>query len=382
MTSSITRRRFVGRAGSLALASSLLAGCGEVKGTADKASTPEPTASHPKQRLTEIRFSNWPLYIDRKVIREFNRRTAATLRYTEDINDNEEFFAKVRQQLEAGEPTGRDLVALTDWMASRWIRLGYLEAIDSANVPNVRANLIDGLRDPVFDKGRKFTAPWQSGITGIGFNRKVVGDLKSMDALFDPKYKGKVTFLSDARDSSSLVMLMDGVKPEEAKLDDVMAAIDKVDEANRAGQVRRFTGNDYTTDLTKGNVVIAMAYAADLIQLKADNPDLDFVVPEQGAIRWSDNMMIPKGAKHPYGAEVWMNYVYEPEVAAKITAYVGSITPVKGVQELVAKIDPDLAENPLVFPDEETQARLSGYPNLTSAEERQMNERFATVTGA
>jgi spermidine/putrescine transport system substrate-binding protein len=376
-----TRRQFVGRAGSLALASSIVAGCGGVKGTADSTRTPAPTASHPKQPLDEIRFSNWPLYIDRKVLRGFNQRFGAKLRYTEDINDNEEFFAKVRQQLQADQPTGRDLVALTDWMAARWIRLGYLEPIDSANVPNVRANLIDGLRDPVFDKGRKFTAPWQSGITGIGFNRKAVGDLKSMDALFDPKYKGKVTFLSDARDSSSLVMLMNGVKPEEAKLDDVMAAIDKVDEANRAGQVRRFTGNDYTTDLTKGNVLICMAYAADLIQLKADNPDLDFVVPEQGAIRWSDNMMIPKGAAHPYGAEVWMNYVYEPEVAAKITAYVGSITPVKGVQELVAKTDPDLAENPLVFPDDETQARLSGYPNLTSAEERQMNERFATVTG-
>jgi spermidine/putrescine transport system substrate-binding protein len=377
-----TRRQFLGRAGSLALASSVVAGCGSVKGTADSTRTPAPAASHPKEALSEIRFSNWPLYIDRKVIRGFNDRFDAKLRYTEDINDNEEFFAKVRQQLEADQPTGRDLVALTDWMAARWIRLGYLEPIDSANVPNVRANLIEGLRDPVFDPGRKFTAPWQSGITGIGFNRKVVGDLKSMDALFDPKYKGKVTFLSDARDSSSLVMLMNGVKPEEAKLDDVMAAIDKVDEANRAGQIRRFTGNDYTTDLTKGNVVICMAYAADLIQLKADNADLDFVVPEQGAIRWSDNMMIPKGAAHPYGAEVWMNYVYEPEVAAKITAYVGSITPVKGVQELVAKIDPDLAQNPLVFPDDATQARLSGYPNLTSAEERQMNERFATVTGS
>jgi spermidine/putrescine transport system substrate-binding protein len=377
-----TRRQFLGRAGSLALASSVVAGCGGVKGTADATRTPAPTASHPKEPLSEIRFSNWPLYIDRKVLREFNKRFDAKLRYTEDINDNEEFFAKVRQQLEADQPTGRDLVALTDWMAARWIRLGYLEPIDSANVPNVRANLVDGLRDPVFDKGRRFTAPWQSGITGIGFNRKVVGDIKSMDALFDPKHKGKVTFLSDARDSSSLVMLMNGVKPEEAKLDDVMAAIDKVEEANKAGQVRRFTGNDYTTDLTKGNVVICMAYAADLIQLKADNADLDFLVPEEGAIRWSDNMMIPKGAQHPYGAEVWMNYAYEPEVAAKITAYVGSISPVKGVQELVEKIDPDLASNPLVFPDEETQARLSGYPNLTSAEERQMNERFATVTGA
>ena len=202
-----------------------------------------------------------------------------------------------------------------------------------------------------------------------------------MEQLFDPKYKGRVTFLSDARDSTSLVMLMDGIKPEEATLDQVMAAIDKIEEANDAGQIRRFTGNDYTTDLTKGNVAIAMAYAADLIQLKADNADLDFAVPEEGAVRWSDNMMIPAEAEHPYGAEVWMNYVYEPEIAAKITAYVGSISPVDGIQELVAKTAPDLAENPLVFPDAETQARLSGYPNLSPADERAMNERFAQVTG-
>jgi spermidine/putrescine transport system substrate-binding protein len=202
-----------------------------------------------------------------------------------------------------------------------------------------------------------------------------------MQQLFDPKYKGKVSFLSDARDASSLVMQMDGVKPEKAGLDQVMVAIDKIDKAQSAGQIRRFTGNDYTTDLTKGNVVIAMAYAADLIQLKADNPDLDFAVPEEGAVRWSDNMMIPAKAEHPYGAEVWMNYVYEPEVAAKITAYVGSISPVDGIQDLVAETAPELAENPLVFPDADTQARLSGYPDLSPADERQMNERYAQVTG-
>lgn len=379
--SQISRRHFIGRTASFAFAAAL-AGCGGVEGTAKKAATATPqAASHPKVALDTVNFSNWPLYIDRKVIGEFNRRFDAKLHYVEDINDNSEFYGKVRQQLEQGDPTARDLVALTDWMAARWIRNGYLEPIDKRNTPNVQKNLIEGLRQPVFDKDRTYTAPWQSGITGIGYNRKVVGELNSIKQLFDPKYKGKVTFLSDARDATSLVMLMNGVKPEDAKLDDVMAAVDKIDEAQQAGQIRRFTGNDYTTDLTKGNVVIAMAYAADLIQLKQDNPDLDFSVPEEGAVRWSDNMMIPAKAEHPYGAEVWMNYVYEPEVAAKICAYVGSISPVDGIQDLVAKTAPDLAENPLVFPDTETQARLSGYPDLLPAAERQMNERYAQVTG-
>jgi spermidine/putrescine transport system substrate-binding protein len=377
----ISRRAFISRAGSLAFASTMLGACGGVEGTANKPTATPAAASHPKVALDRIEFSNWPLYIDRKVIKSFEKRFDVDLHYVEDINDNSEFFAKVRQQLEQGEPTGRDLVALTDWMAARWIRNGYLEPIDKRNTPNVQSNLIEGLRHPVFDKDRTYTAPWQSGITGIGYNRKVVGELKSMQTLFDPRYKGKVTFLADARDATSLVMLMDGVNPEEASLDDVLAAVDKIDAANSAGQVRRFTGNDYTTDLTKGNVVVAMAYAADLIQLKADNPDLDFVVPEEGAVRWSDNMMIPAKAEHPYGAEVWMNYAYEPEVAAKITAYVGSISPVDGIQDIVAETAPEIAENPLVFPDAETQARLSGYPDLSSADERQMNERYAQVTG-
>jgi len=381
--SNLTRRRFLGRAGSLTLMSSgLLAACGGVEGTAKKTPTAAPAAEHAKTALSRIEFSNWPLYIDKKVIRDFERDFDVDLRYVEDINDNTEFFAKVRQQLEAGTPIGRDLVALTDWMAAQWIRLGYLEPVDKRNVPNVVANLEDSLRDPVFDRGRRFTVPWQSGITGIGYNRKEVGEVKSMKQLFDSRYKGKVSFLSDARDSASLLMLMDGIRPEDAKLDQVLAAIDKVDAAQRDGQIRRFTGNDYTTDLAKGNVVMAMAYAADLIQLKADNPDLDFAVPEEGAIIWSDNMMIPAKAAHPYGAEVWMNHVYDPEVASRITAYVGAISPVKGVQEIVAEADPEMAENPLVFPDEDTRARLSGYPDLSPAEARQMDERFGQVTGS
>jgi spermidine/putrescine transport system substrate-binding protein len=172
---------------------------------------------------------------------------------------------------------------------------------------------------------------------------------------------------------------MDGKKPEDATIDDILGAIEKIDEQNRNGQIRRFTGNDYTTDLEKGNVDLAMAYSGDMIQLKADNPELDFVIPEDGAILWSDNMMIPKGAKSPYGAEVVMNYVYEPEVAAKIAEYVNYVTPVKGVQELVSG---DIGENNLIFPDAETRGRLKEHTNLTVEEEQQMNERFEAIVGA
>jgi spermidine/putrescine transport system substrate-binding protein len=384
----LNRRRFVGRTGSLVLASStmsaLLAACGGAEGEGEgnqDAGRTQPAANHPKQPLDKIVFSNWPLYIDKKVLRDFRREFKAGLKYTEDINDNTEFFGKVRQQLQAGKPIGRDLVALTDWMAARWIRLKYTEPIDKKNVPNEK-NLRANLRNVNFDPGRKQSLTWQSGMTAIGYDKKKVGEVTSLKQLFDPKYKGKVSLFSDARDTTGLVMLMNGIKPADAKIDDVLKAVDYVDEQNKKGQIRRFTGNDYTTDLSKGNVVMAMAYSGDIGQLQEDNPNLDFAIPEEGAILWSDNMMIPKKAANPYGAEVVMNYVYEPEVAAKIAAYVGYVSPVEGVQEILQRTDAETAQNKLMFPDPATLDRLSGYPNLTVEEEQQMNERFEAVAGA
>jgi spermidine/putrescine transport system substrate-binding protein len=216
-------------------------------------------------------------------------------------------------------------------------------------------------------------------MTGIGYNRKEVGEVKSIKQLFDPKYKGKVTLLTESRDTLGLIMLMQGKNPTDASIDDVLAAADELDKQNRAGQIRKFTGNEYTTDLAKGNVVMAAAWSGDMVQLKADNPDLDFVVPEEGAMLWSDNMMIPQKPRSPYGAEVVMNYVYEPEVAAKIAEYVNYVTPVKGVQELVSG---DIAENNLIFPDAETRGRLKEHTNLSVEEEQQMNERFEAIVGA
>jgi spermidine/putrescine transport system substrate-binding protein len=252
----------------------------------------------PQDAARPIVFSNWPLYIDKKVIKDFEREFDAKLSYREDINDNNEFFGKVRQPLQQGDGIGRDLVSLTDWMAARWIRLGYVEPIDKRNVPTSATCRTRCSTSPSI-AGRKFSLPWQSGMTGIGYNRKEVGEVKSIKQLFDPKYKGKVTLLTESRDTLGLIMLMQGKNPTDASIDDVLAAADELDKQNRAGQIRKFTGNEYTTDLTKGNVVLCMAYSGDVGQLKKDNPDLEFVIPEEGAILWSDNMMIPKGAKAP-----------------------------------------------------------------------------------
>lgn len=380
----MSRRKFMGRAGStgLALSSlSLLAACGGVEGTADKpkAST---SVDHPKTKIAAWTFANWPLYIDKKVIKDFNREFGGKLKYVEEINENNEFYGKIRQQLEQGRPIGRDIICPTDYLAARLVRNDYIEPIDKDNVPNF-ANLVDNLTSINYDPKRTYSMPWQSGAIGLGYNIKKTGrELKSVKDLFDPKFKGRVTMLAEPYDSAMTVLLGDGVDASKAKSDQIAGAIEKIDEANRSGQFRRFTGNDYTTDLAKGNVWVSLAYSGDVVQLQADNPDLRFAYPEEGAMLFTDNMMMPKEVEHPYAAETFMNYVYEPEVAAKIAAYVNYISPVKGVREVLEKTDPEIASNELIFPPDDVSARLKPYPALSVSDEREMQEAMAQVTGA
>src|SRR3954447_15129658 len=380
-----TRRRFVGRAGSLALASSILSGCG-IEGTLERASkqaTPIPQIRHPKVPIGNWTFSNWPLYIDKKVLKTFNQRFGGHVKYNEDINDNDEFLGKVRQQLQADQPIGRDIVVLTDPMASKWVRNRWVEALDKKNMPNVVQNLTDNLKSVPYDKKRQFTVPWQSGAVGLGYNPKNTGrELNSINDLFDPKFKGRVTMLSEPYDSASSVLLGMGVNPTTAKISQILTAIEKISKANDAGQFRRFTGNDYSTDLTKGNIWVALAYSGDLVQLQSDNPNLQFAYPDEGAMAFTDNMMIPHKAEHIYAAEAMMNFVYEPEIAAKIALFVNYISPCKGVKAIVEKSDAKLANNPLVFPPDEILAKLHPYPALSDNDERTMKEAMAKVTGA
>jgi len=387
----LSRRRFVGRAGSTGLAlgglSTLLAACGGVEGTADKSSGDDAkkkvaSVSHPKTEIGNWTWSNWPLYIDKSVIKAFNKKYGGKCKYVEEINDNFEFFGKIRQQLENGTPIGRDIITPTDYLASRLVRLNYVEPIDKKNVPN-QANMTDNLKSINYDPERNFSMPWQSGAIGLGYNVKKTGrELKSVKDLFDPKFKGRVTMLQEPYDSANTVLLGDGIDASKATIDQILGGIEKIDKANRDGQFRRFTGNDYTTDLAKGNVWVSLAYSGDLIQLQSDNPDLRFAYPEEGAMIFTDNMMLPAKVEHPYAAETMMNYVYEPEVMAKIAAYVNYIPPVKGVKEILAKSDPKIADNPLIFPSEEIASQFHPYPALSPGDERQMQEAMAQVTGA
>ena len=383
----VSRRRFLGRTAGAGLAvgglGAFLAACGGVEGTAqDEKTTTAATANHPKETIAAWTFANWPLYMDKALLKDFDKEYGGKVKYVEEINDNYEFFSKVRQQLQNGQPIGRDIVVLTDYMAQRWVKDGYTEPIDKKNVPNAK-NLVANLQTIAYDPERSYTLPYQSGAVGIGYNIEKTGrELTSIDDFFDPEFKGRVTMFSEPYDAASTVLIQQGKDPEKATIDELLEAIEVISKANDEGQFRRFTGNDYSTDLTKGNAWVCMAYSGDLVQLQSDNPNLRFAYPEQGAVRFTDNMMMPAKVEHPYAAETMMNYLYEPEVAAKLAAYVNYISPVDGIKEILEKSDPEIASNELIFPPDEVAAKLKNYPQLTPAEERQMREAMAQVTGA
>src|SRR3954447_5616995 len=259
----------------------------------------------------DLTISNWPFYIDKQTVPDFEKATGVSVKYIEDINDNNEFFAKLQPLLADGESGGRSLIVPTDWIAKKMYDFGYLQNLDKSAMPNVEKNLVPQLRHPAFDPNRDFSVPWQSGMTGLIVNTDLAPDIHSISDLFDPKYKGKVEMLTELRDTVPLVMLSMGINPDNATEDDWMKAIDKIQSAADSGQIRRFSGNDYTRDMANGDVAAIIGWSGDAVQLQADNPNIEFRMPTEGCILWSDNMEIPVGAPNPTAALAFMNYVYD-----------------------------------------------------------------------
>lgn len=329
--------------------------------------------------------SNWPEYIDpinkkHSTLQTFEREYGINVSYTEDINDNSQFFAKVVNQLGSCQTTKRDMFILTDWMAARMIGMGWIQKLDASKVPNLHANLIDSLKVD-WDPNREYSAPWQSGFTGIAYNKKYLpGGVKTFSELLTRSdLKGKVTLLTEMRDTMGFLLLDQGADPANftrAEWDKAMEALRK---ATADQQIRRFTGNDYIQDLKAGNVVACEAWAGDVAN--ADAHDLVFVPPEEGTMIWADNMLIPNLASHKENAEKWINYYYEPETAAKLADYNFYISPVKGAREAMAKIDPEAVDNQLIFPSPETLSHSHAFMALKEYQMREYEGEFSDVTG-
>ncbi len=385
----LSRRTLLRGAGTVAFAGASVAALRmpffEVPGAQqDPATCMVPDLSAEQRRLI---ISNWPGYIDPKrkatsTFQVFQQQTGITVDYTDDVNDNAEFYAKVRNQLGSCEPIDRDLVMLTDWMAARMIGLGWTQPFDKDKVPNLHANLIDPLRDRQWDPDLTYHAPWQTGLTGIAYNAAKTGEVRTFtDLLTNTELKGRITLLSEMRDTMGFMLRIVGADPDDFTQTQWDNAIDELRKVVAAGQVRAFTGNDYTQDLAAGNIVACEAWSGDIIQLQFENPDIKFVVPEEGLSLWSDNMIIPNKAIHQANAEAWIDYYYDPEVAAKLAAWVNYICPVKGAREAMEKIDPSLVDNALIFPDDEVLADTFDFMPLDDRQTIAYERDWSDVIG-
>jgi spermidine/putrescine transport system substrate-binding protein len=337
-----------------------------------------------------VRWANWPLYLDfdedskeYPTLKAFENATGITATYTEDIDDNNTFYGKVQGQLGIGSDIGYDIVTPTDWMAARWIELGYAQKLDAANIPN-KSNIRAILAEVGFDQGRNYSLTWQSGFAGFGWNvEKIKKGVRTIEDLFAPANKGRIVVLSELRDTIGIIMQYQGVDPSgDFTEDQYMNAIDFLKGKVADGFIRKVRGNSYSEDLVNGDAVAVIGWSGDLFILKSENDGkFDFAIPESGGTLWSDNMLVPSTSTHKKNAELLMNHYYDPAVAAEVAAYVNYICPVEAAQPELEKIDPDLAASPFIFPDEATLAKVKVFRSLTADESTKYQAAFDEAVG-
>lgn len=372
----VSRRGVLAGAGSLG-AAGLLAACGGGSDSADSANS--------------VRWGNWPLYLDYDeetkkypTLEKFQEQTGVTAQYFEDYNDNDEFYGKVQAQLKLGEDIGYDVVTPTDWMAARWIRLGYTQKFDAANIPN-KSNILDSLASPSFDPNREQSLTWQGIMAGFGWNtEKNPKGIRTLEELFAPQNKGKIVVLSEMRDTIGIILLAQGVNLQTVTEDQYMNAVDYMTKQISDGWIRGVKGNEYAEDLTSGDATAVIGWSGDMFILKAENEGkFDFAIPESGGTISGDNLMIPStaSAEGKANAEKLINFYYDPAIAAEVAAYVNYVCPVKGAQAEMEKIAPELASSPFIFPDDAMSKRLNVFRSLTPAEETSWTEAFQKAAG-
>ena len=376
LNSRVSRRAVLAGAGAVAGAGALAA-CGS--GGSSGASA------------DQVRWANWTLYLDLDesgknypTLQAFEKKYGIKPVYSEDINDNDEFFGKVQGQLKLGKDIGYDIITPTDWMAARYIRLGYTQKFDKANIPNAK-NLLPTLAHPSFDPNRESSLTYQGIMAGIGWNTTVnPKGMKSVDDLWTPQNKGKIVVLSEMRDTIGVILLSQGVDVTKVTEDQFMNAVDFLAKKISDGWIRGVKGNEYKEDLISGDATAVIAWSGDMFQLSSENEGkFDFAIPESGGTISGDNFLIPstttpEGKKN---AETLINYYYDPAVAAEVAAYVNYVTPVQGAQAEMEKIDPALAKSEYIFPTQKTMSRLNVFKALTPTEETTWTEAFQKAAG-
>jgi spermidine/putrescine transport system substrate-binding protein len=396
----LTRRSLLGGAGAVGLGAGLAA-CGTTGGTgttggAAPSLTPGKDVSDTEKTVA---WANWTLYIDKDetsktspTLVEFKKRTGIEVNYREEVEDTESYYGKHQAQWRQGQDFGRDLVVFADWMVARVVKAGWAQKLDQKNIPNAK-NLLPTMQSIDFDPGRNYSLPWQSGYTGLGWNiarlKELTGktQLRTIDELWDPKLKGRVEVLSEMRDTIGSIMKAQNVKiSKKFTGEQYGAALDVLEKQLSNGQIRQVKGNSYKEDLVSGDAVAVLCWSGDIFQLNAEAEahKYEFAIPESGGLLWTDNLVVPIGARHKTNAEILMNYYYDPAVAAQVAAYVNYICPVRGAQAKISQFtdDQEIIKSPYIFPTDSDLARVEVFPTLTSEEEKEYTSSFQDVLGA
>jgi spermidine/putrescine transport system substrate-binding protein len=337
----------------------------------------------------QLVWGNWPAYIDEDdaggypTLIRFEEETGIAVEYRVDIDDNNTFYGTIKDQLALGQFPGYDTFCLTEWMVARLIRFGYVQELNAANIPN-KANLAPSLLNPDFDPGRNLSLPWQNGFAGLAWDTEVLPDgIESVDDLWKPDLKGKVTVLSELRDTMGVILLSQGVDISSADwgADEFAAAIEVLESNVVSGQIFGIKGNEYMQDFIAGDAAAGICWSGDITVMNAEvgYERFKFALPDTGGTLWGDTFVVPMGSTRKTNAETLMNYYYEPEVAAEVAAWVNYITPVEGAQEAAIAIDPELAENQLIFPNADTLAQSKIFRGLTAQEENEYQAAFQAI---
>ncbi len=343
------------------------------------------------QQQGTVTFANWPLYIDKDKVNDevvhptlqaFTDETGIDVRYQEQIQDYASFFGKIQPQLAAGNPTGYDLVVMgyPKWLPAM-IGLEYLIPLDHAQLTNFEAHAAPKYKEAPYDPGNLYSIPYQSGITGIGYNVEMTGrEITSIQELFNPKFEGSVGMFRDTEDTPNTALLALGVDPPDATEDDWQRAADLLTKQREDGLVRQYFGQGYIGALQAGEVAVTLAWSADVLQsINQGYDNLRFVVPDEGGLLWTDSMCIPIGAEHPVDAITLMDFFFQPEIAAMLTSWIQNVSPVPEAQAILRSQGDPVADNPLVFPTDDMYARLHGYRVLTADEQERWDEMFLAI---
>jgi spermidine/putrescine transport system substrate-binding protein len=389
-SSSRVSRRSVLRAGAVAGVGLGLTACGTGSGDDAGAEGSLSPAEDVSDSDPTLNFVNWPAYIDftedlssSPTLTEFEEQTGIAVNYSEDIEDNNTYFGRVQGQLANGQDIGADIMVLTDWMAARCINLGYVQQLDAGNIAN-KENLLASLSEVDFDPGREYSLTWQSGFGLFAWNNELYpAGIVTLDDLWNPELRGRVEVLSEMRDTMGIIMLSQGVDISgEWGDEEFNAALAVLEEQINSGQIRQVRGNSYREDLINEDAIAVIGWSGDIVSLNFEADDkFGYVIPDTGGTLWSDNALVPIGSPRKTNAERLLDYYYDPEIAARVAAWVNYITPVDGAREAMQDIDPSLVDNPLIFPDDETLSTVKVFRTLTDEEDTRYQSEFQRVIG-